>query len=333
MAEAAALTLSRLIALTEYVAANSGVTVVEAARHFGRSPRQIRKDVGLLLDAGFGDLLPGNTLELDANAYFDEGILALRTPLGLDQTTIITDQELALMIYGLHAIAQTLTPEESSAIPTATEKLFALAGVTSHQSCPNEPWFSVTTVLSAAGKLDLIRAAIDESKALQIDYVRGDGQRSVRTVFPLSLTFERDGWVLSAICDKSGDSRLFRLDRMVSVEVTETRTSSKPRTYPVETTTQGADEVVTVCLSPDAAWVTHEIAASRIRISEDSIQADFTVWDPNWIRTEVLLLAEDVLCTDPESTKVESGKFARSALSAWNQVRAGWNVLTDEPEE
>jgi predicted DNA-binding transcriptional regulator YafY len=54
---------------------------------------------------------------------------------------------------------------------------------------------------------------------VKITYVSGKGERTERIVEPLGLSFESFRWHLFAFCRLRQDTRFFRLDRMVDVEI------------------------------------------------------------------------------------------------------------------
>ena len=65
--------------------------------------------------------------------------------------------------------------------------------------------------------LDVIRRAIDESRYVEFDYSREDGEASRRGVQPLGLYFWGNVWTLASWCSMREDFRNFRLDRMSGI--------------------------------------------------------------------------------------------------------------------
>ena len=326
MAEATQLTLSRLIALSDFLVANPGTSVKDVARHFGRTPRQVRRDVSFLAEAGFGDLLPGNLLEIDAAAFEQDGVLVLHDPLGLDQAPTVTDEELALVLYGLRVLAPELGEEDGPVVASALKKLLDLAGRGEESATPQ---LDTVSLLENTDKLAVLRKAIAQRTGVEIDYVRGDGQRGLRDVFPLTLTFESHGWVLGAVLAGTFERRSFRVDRMASVHPnTKRRPSDRTllgyREQPIDA------QMVTVELDQGASWLVKEVPASQVQVSDTGIEVTFTVWDPAWIRTELLALADYVQGVDPKDVCQDAGRFARDALDVWEAVLEFPQTGTDE---
>lgn len=70
-------------------------------------------------------------------------------------------------------------------------------------------------------RLDVLRGAVNQRRKLRIDYVREDGEGSMRVLRPLGLFFWSPAWTLCAWCELRGDYRNFRIDRMREIAVLE----------------------------------------------------------------------------------------------------------------
>ena len=64
----------------------------------------------------------------------------------------------------------------------------------------------------------------------------------------------------------------------------------------------------------------NEIAGGDTRVGDGGIEVEFTVWDPAWMRTQLLALADYVQTVDPEKVLTDAGRFARDALGVWEAV-------------
>lgn len=312
MAEQSSVGLSRLVALARYIDANPGQKVSEVAEHFGRTVGQMRRDISTLLDAGFDDLLPGRTIELDLDQLEREGALTLRDPLGLSEAAVLTEPDLAILLYGLYAIAPGLTREELASVPEIVSKAAALAG-----AAPDAPLPFIDTIgqVASGDRLDLIRSAIGEGSRLEFDYVSGSGRQSCRLVQPLSLSFMRDGWVLDAVDLGVGARRSFRLDRMSGVRPPEDRGETDETNNIEEQRDESSS--ATIVLDSSAAWAQQELPARRVTAKDGSIVADFSVWDQAWMRTELLLMAPHVQMVDPPELLRQTSEFAARAEQNW----------------
>ncbi len=77
--------------------------------------------------------------------------------------------------------------------------------------------FAVQTL--HAKQLDRIRNAINQRCVVSFDYAREDGEKSNRSIRPLSLLYWPPNWLLGGWCELREDFRVFRLDRLAHLQV------------------------------------------------------------------------------------------------------------------
>lgn len=73
-----------------------------------------------------------------------------------------------------------------------------------------------------------LRRAIDQRLKVHMDYLREDGERSERVVWPLGLVFWGTKWTLGAWCEWRDEFRTFRLDRIQSLDLLSLTFSDMP---------------------------------------------------------------------------------------------------------
>ena len=71
----------------------------------------------------------------------------------------------------------------------------------------------------AAAGLETVRQAILRRRKLHIEYVDGAHRASTRTLDPLALYFWGTTWSVAAWCESREDFRIFRLDRIRSLQM------------------------------------------------------------------------------------------------------------------
>jgi len=187
------------------------VTAEQLAQDLGVSGRTIHRDIdalralGAVIDgaAGFGF-----TLVEDATL----------PPLGFGAT------ELEALVLGLCEVQQKGDPDLADAARTALKKLRARlpksqadrlqhAVLSAHSFAPPH----APTVDAAE-----LRQATWDEREVGFDYVDAKGASTWRQVKPLGLVYFDNSSVLIAWCLLRRDFRVFRLDRMQGLEVTET---------------------------------------------------------------------------------------------------------------
>ena len=105
--------LTRLLALPAWVAEHPGVTVAEAAKHFGVTPAVIERDVNTLWVSGLPGGMHGDLVDFDA-ADFEAAPAPVRTT-GLDRPVRLTRQEAISLLMALRVLADLLADDDASA--------------------------------------------------------------------------------------------------------------------------------------------------------------------------------------------------------------------------
>ncbi len=72
-------------------------------------------------------------------------------------------------------------------------------------------------------KFELLKRAVIYRRCVRIAYAGTDGEESVRTVWPLRLSYKSRAWYLKAWCSDKNDFRLFKLNRILKWELLEER--------------------------------------------------------------------------------------------------------------
>ena len=69
--------------------------------------------------------------------------------------------------------------------------------------------------------LEMIKAAMQESKLLSFEYIAHHGNKTIRSVEPYQLVLKSSHWYLQGYCHARNDFRLFRLSRMSNLQMQE----------------------------------------------------------------------------------------------------------------
>lgn len=88
------------------------------------------------------------------------------------------------------------------------------------------PWMGSRTIPSY---LEMIKAALQDSKLLAFEYTAHHGNQTERIVEPYQLVLKNGHWYLQGFCRKRNDFRLFKLSRIVNLRLQEE--SFTPRDY------------------------------------------------------------------------------------------------------
>ncbi len=81
-------------------------------------------------------------------------------------------------------------------------------------------------------KFEILKTAVIQCREIKIVYENSNSRRSARIVQPLKICYKSKEWYLKAFCTEKQDFRLFKLNRILELELLEN--TFVPRPYPEE---------------------------------------------------------------------------------------------------
>ena len=199
---------ARLLDLVPYLNSNQGISIQDLASDFGVSTAQINSDLTTLWMCGLPGYTPLELMDLE----FESGYVTIRNALTLSKPRNISfDEGLALML-GLELLQQQIPLDRKdlqAEIDLLKERFSNQIGV------PRAVTVSHSINPSIIAPL---LQAINVSQDVEITYhsLYSD-EISVRKISPLAIFEETGNSYLRAYCTSAKASRVFRLDRIVSL--------------------------------------------------------------------------------------------------------------------
>jgi proteasome accessory factor C len=217
MSESALDRTARALDLVPYLLEHQGISVSELAQVFGVTEKQINSDLILIHMCG----LPGYTpLEL-IEMYYEDGYVTVSDPQSLNKPRNMNRTEITSLLVSLDLLKSTRSDSISEEIEKLKLKL--------QKSLSIENPFVVVSDSKISSLVEQIEFAIAKGKALEIVYLSGSKDESTeRLVLPLDLYQQNSYTYLNAWCQTSEGERTFRLDRLISLKVSETKKIGKP---------------------------------------------------------------------------------------------------------
>ena len=312
--------LSRLLAMVPWLLRRQGVPLAEAARHFGISEAQLVKDLELLFVCGTPGHMPDDLIEAD----WESGQVYLGNADPIARPLRLSVDEAVALLAGLRTLAQVPGLHERSALESALTKLSAAAG----DAAPAASAVSATLGRGAReSMLAAARRGIRRHRRLHLRYlVPSRDEATERDVDPMRLFNTGDRWYLEGWCHRAEAVRLFRMDRIVGIEVLDV-----DGTPPRDAVRRDADErlftpspddvVVTVDLEPAARWVAayypvehvSELGEGRLRVTLRAASAD-------WVPRLALRMAGELRVVTPATLAREVRSRASAALAAYAEA-------------
>ena len=238
--------LPRLLALVPWLAAHDGITISDAADHFGISPEQLTKDLWQLVVCGVPGYGPDQLVDIQ---FWDDDVIHVLDPQTLSRPMRLTFEEGMALLVALRVLAQAPGVDDRGAILSAAAKIEQALAVDSA---------AVAIDMRVDGE---VRSAVDDALAsgqgLVIRYAAAsDDEITERTILPRDLLVIDGIAYLEAYCTLAAGRRTFRLDRMLAAAVVPAPVEGEaagdaeaPLLPPTPPTS--ADIVVT----PEARWI------------------------------------------------------------------------------
>jgi len=299
--------LRRLLLLVPYVSKHPGLTVDEVAKALGLTREGLLEDLDLLTLVGRPPFSPDD--------YVDVYVEDDRVWVDLDQRLSTPPRLTAAEGVALAAAAALLGPRPGDALHGALAKL--------EQVLPKgarEQYRALAQRLDLAADappdLAALSQAVVEHREVALDYfTAGTGVTERRVVQPHELFSHRGTWYLSAHCLTRGDERLFRLDRIAKLELTEQRFEAPAkgagRPVPPESREQGAR----VRFSPKlSAWVQERFGAAASVLPGGAVEVEIRDDNEAWLTRWVLSFGGEAVVVAPESARAAIAKAAGAAI-------------------
>ncbi len=205
--------IDRLVSIIMILLDKERIGAQELADLFEVSPRTIYRDIDAINMAGIPiHSTPGvgGGFEIMQNYKIDKKIFSAA--------------DLSAILMGLSGLSNMIRGEElinalakvKSFIPADRAKAIELKV---NQICIDlSPWTGSRNIQLY---LEIVKAALQESRLLSFEYVAHHGNISSRTVEPYQLVLKSSHWYLHGYCHKRNDFRMFRLSRMSNLQIQE----------------------------------------------------------------------------------------------------------------
>ncbi len=302
--------LRRLLFLVPFVSKNPGLKVAEVARAMGISREQLLVELDLLTLVGRPPFQPDDFIDI----YVEDDD---RVFVHLDQRLLAPPRLTAAEGVALFAAAALLKPGAGDALSSALAKL---EGVLPPEAVGRYRDMSRQLDVTVEGPdslADLSRAIV-EKREVELDYFTASrGQTEHRRVRPLELFNHRGQWYLSAHCLSRGDQRLFRLDRVASLAVTEQRFDALEEPRPRPMPSADASSVVWVRFSARAAPYIRERFGDDARdVGDGEVKVPVTGDSERWLTQWVLSFGGDATVTEPQWAIAAVARAAQASLQS-----------------
>ncbi len=314
----AAAQVRRLLNLVPYLLEHDGAKLPDVAIEFGVSEKQLRKDLETLWMCGLPGGLPDDLMEAH---IVEGGAIHLHNAEAIVRPLRFSVREAVALLVALRALAQLRGIADRDALTRAVTKLEEAAGDAAAVAQRVSVAFEARETV-----LDRIRHALDGRRRLHIEYyVPSRDQVTERDVDPMRVILSDGHAYLEGWCRRSEAVRMFRLSRIVALDVLDVA-ADVPEAAEPHDLDEGVlrpaaeDPLVTLEVSRRARWVAENYPNEGVEeLPEGGLRILLRAPDQGRIARLVLRLGADGRITDPPELADQVRKTASEALALYGE--------------
>lgn len=300
--------IDRLIGILSVLLQQESTTAPELAEKFEVSRRTINRDVEDLCKAG----IPIQTMQGVG------GGIRIMDGYRMDRT-LLTSKDMQMILAGLRSLdsvsgsnyyyqlMEKIKPGSSNLISGRDSILIDLSS-----------WYKD----AIAPKISLIQDAIEVRKRITFDYYAPSGE-SVREIEPYYLIFKWSSWYVWGWCCKREDFRLFKMNRMARIKISETVFELRDVQAPdlsIEKIFPGSIHM-TALFHPDTKW---KLVEEFGPYCFDETENGELLFSDNYSDMESLIswlltFNDKVKVLEPENVRDELLSIAQNIIKVYNE--------------
>lgn len=309
--------LPRLLTLVPYLLEHQGADLADVAATFGVTEQQLDADLRLIWMCGLPGHTPADLIDVcwDGDTITVSNADTMARPLRLDA------DEASALLAALRTLAELPGLTDRDALERVHAKLEGAAGDAAAASAQ-----VAVDVESGGGEeaIARVRAALDNRRRLHLRYyVPGRDEITDRDVDPMRVLVVEGRSYVEAWCRRAEGVRLFRLDRVVDLEVLDAAAE-----VPAEATPRDVDEglfqpspddaLVTLDLSEGGRWVADYYPCETVTETGDGgLRVSLRTPETEWVRRLALRLGDAGRIVDPPDLGERVRANAKLALDAY----------------
>ncbi len=314
--------LPRLLSLVPYLLTRPGERISDVAKTFGVSEEQLSRDLELIYMCGLPGYFPGDLIEVDITA---SGRITVSNADTIARPLRLSRDEALALIVGLRMLADLPGLQEREAVDSALAKLedaaeeaaVASSAVAVEVDPPNRSPDTLATV----------DRALRERRRLHLTYyVPARDETTERDVDPMRMSVVAGRSYLEGWCRSAEAVRLFRLDRITSVQLLELPAEPPPDAQPRDLDAglfqPGPDDVaVELLVGPSGRWVQEYYPCESVEeLPDGGALIKLRTPDIRWVRRLALRLGPAGRVVSPSDLVAAVSADAAAALAAYEQL-------------
>jgi proteasome accessory factor C len=315
--------LQRLLALVPYVVSRKVVGLAETAAAFGVSERELVDDLNLLWCVELRSPDPYCPIDLS----YEGGEIVVSQAESMDRPLRLAVDEASALLVALRMLAEigqvaSMPLDEGQALNRTIAKLEAAAG---EAAAPSTQVAIQVDKIAQQAVLDQLRDALARRRRVHMSYyVPGRDEATERDVDPMRLLIVEGRTYLEGWCRRAEAVRLFRLDRVLALDVLEVAAEvpadAEPKDVDQGLFRPSAEDLnVIIDLTPLGRWVAEYYPCDTIEeLGDGRLRVTLRTPDPGWVRRLALRLGESGRIVAPAGLGAQVREDASAALAQYS---------------
>ena len=307
--------LRRLLALVPYVSTRRVVGLAETAQTFGMTERELIDDLNLAWCVELRAPEPYCPIDLS----YEDGEISISQAESIARPLRLAADEASALLVALRMLAE--AGGGGDAVARLIAKIEDAAGAAGAPSAQVAVQIENPNARGLAATLD---AALAEGKRVHLrHYNPGRDEETERDVDPMRLLVVEGRTYLEGWCRRAEGVRLFRLDRVLSVDVLDVPAEVPDKAEPKDVdaglfTASPSDVLVELELGPAGRWLAEYYQCDSVEeLPEGRLRIVLRTPDTTWVRRRALQLGEDVRVLSPGWLADEVRAAAAAALALY----------------
>ncbi len=286
--------LRRLLLLVPFAAKSEGIKLQDLAAKLGVEPKDILADLELLTLVGRPPFAPGDFIDI-----YVEGD---RVHVALDQRLARPPRLTPAEAAALWAAAQVMRPAAKSALASAQKKLLAAVPGSARKLFSKLAERVGAEAAPMDDLLEPLARAARERREVEFAYLAaGRGNQERRAVRPWAVYLRSGRWYLSGHCLARQGDRLFRVDRISDLVVTDRHFAERGQ---VQGPSGRGGETARLRFSKSAApWVRESYSDAAKPTADGGVEVELEGASAEWIVPYVLSFGGEAELVSPPALR------------------------------
>ncbi len=301
----------RLLVMLPWLMERGEVSVAETATRFDLTEAEVVKDLELVAMCG----LPPFVDEL-IDVFIDEGMIWVGVPRLFTRALRLNAVEAWELLAAGRAAMELPGADADGPLGRGLEKLADALG--------DDDTSGVRIDLDRPEAATSLAEAVERGEQVGITY-RSASRDEVteRLILPRQIFTDRGEWYVTADDDRSRQIRIFRIDRIESIEPTGATPapSDDPLPVPGSWFDDGSIPRVTVRLGPRARWVIERYPVDSVEGPDDDgwTTATFAIVSEPWFTRTLVRLGADVQVVEPPEWRLIARDSTERVLARYRR--------------